>query len=112
MTFSTTIKKEWWNKKMQQYEQKGYFYEYKEYKSYWNKRIENLKLPADAMFLVGPIPHRAEITEILRTKMYAIPTNVAYFFFLRGFNHEDDAEEFKNSKVWVLKCKNVIEVRR
>ena len=105
MTFSTTIKKEWWKQKMQQYEQKGYFYEYKECKPYWNKRIENLKLPADAMFLVGSVPHRAKITEILRTKMYYIPEKVASYLFIK--NSEQSIEEFKNSKVWVLKCENV-----
>ena len=112
MTFSTTIKKEWWNKKMQQYEQKGYFYEYKEYKPYWNKRIENLKLPADAVFLVGSVPHRAKITRIVRTKMYDIPNDVAYFFFLKTSDSCQTAEEFKNREVWILKCEDVIEVQK
>jgi hypothetical protein len=110
MTFSTTIKKEWWDKKMQQYKQKGCFYEYKEFKPFWNKRIGNLKLPADAVFLVGSAPHRAKITEILLTKMYVIPTDVAYFFFLNIPGQT--ATEFKDSKVWVLKCENVIEAQR
>ena len=105
MTFSTTIKKEWWNKKMEQYKQKGHFYEYKEGKPYWNKRIENLKLPADAVFLVGSVPHRATITEILRTKMYYIPEDAASFLFIR--DSEQSVEEFKGSKVWILKCENV-----
>jgi len=107
MTFATTIKKEYWNKKMQQYAQKGYFYEYKEHKPYWNKRIENSKLPANAVFLVGSVPYRAKITAILRTKMYDIPTDIAYFFFLKNRDLEQTVEEFKNSKVWVLKCENV-----
>ena len=107
MTFSTTIKKEWWERKIQQYDRIGYFYEYKEHKPYWNKRIENLKLPADAVFLVGAVPYRATITEILRTKMYDIPTDIAYFFFLKNRDPYQTAEEFKNGKVWVLKCENV-----
>ena len=109
MTFSTTIKKEWWERKIQQYDRIGYFYEYKEHKPYWNKRIENLKLPADAVFLVGSVPHRATITAILRTKMYDIPTDIAYFFFLK--TPEQTVVEFKDSKVWVLKCENLIEVK-
>jgi len=105
--FSTTIKKEWWNKKVQQYKQKGYFYEYKEHKPFWNKRIEHLKLPADAVFLVGSVPHRAKITKIVRTKMYDIPKDIAHFFFKK--TPEQTVTEFKDNKVWVLKCENVIE---
>ena len=107
MTFSTTIKKEWWNKKMKQYEQKGYFYEYKEYKPYWNKRIENLKLPAGAVFLVGSVSHRAKVVEITCTTMYDVPFEIMAFF-----NPEPKVEGIENSNVWVLKCKNVIEVQR
>jgi len=103
--FSTTIKKEWWNKKMQQYKQKGYFYEYKEYRPYWNKRIEHLKLPADAVFLVGSGPHRATITEIIRTLMCNAPADVRHFFHSKI--PEQTLKEFENSKVWVLKCEKV-----
>ena len=94
---------------MEQYEQKGHFYEYKEYKPFWNKWIENLKLPADAMFLVGSVPHRATITKILRTKMYDTPVDVSYFFYLKTRDSCQTAEEFKNRKVWILKCENVRE---
>lgn len=105
--FSTTIKKEWWNKKIQQYEQKGYFYEYKECKPYWNKRIEKLKLPADAVFLVGAVPYRVKITEILRTKMYHIPDDVSHFFYLKNLDSEQTPEEMMKNLVWVLKCRDV-----
>ena len=104
--FSTTIKKEWWDKKMQQYEQKGYFYEYKEHKPFWNKRIENLKLPADAVFLVGSVPHRAKIIEITCITMFDAPIEIIAFFLFSTI-HKQTAEEFKNSKVWVLKCEDV-----
>ena len=112
MIFSTTIKKEWWDKKMQQYREKGYFYEYKEGKPHWDKRIENLKLPVDAVFLVGSVSHRATITKISCAEMHSLPVEiVAFFFFSETLDSKQTVKEFRNSNVWVLKCENVIEVQ-
>ena len=108
VTFTTTIRKEWWKQKTNQYEQKGYFYEYKECKPFWNKRIKNLGLPADAVFLVDSVPHRATITEISCAEMHNLPMEaVAFFFFSETLNPKQTVKEFRNSKVWVLKCENV-----
>jgi len=104
--FSTTIKEKYWKQKMQQYEQKGYFYEYKECKPYWNKRIENLKLPADAVFLVGAVPYKAKITEILRAKIHHIPEEVASFFYLRNYPQREP-KDMMTDLVRILKCEDV-----
>lgn len=101
MTFSTTIKKEWWTKKMQQYEQKGYFYEYKRYNSYWDVRLRKINaLPVDAVFLVGSVPYRASITQICQVSMYEIPPDVCRFLLL-------DPKARMSGMVWVLKCEDV-----
>ena len=106
MTFTTTIKKEWWDKKMEQYKQKGYFYEYKRYKTYWNVRLRKIDaLPVDAVFLVGSVPHRASITQICHVSMYSIPTDISEFLM-------EDLNARMSDMVWVLKCENVIEVRK
>ena len=100
MTFATTIKKKWWNKKMQQYEQKGYFYEYKRYNSYWDVRLSKIDtLPVDAVFLVGSVPHRASITRICHVSMYNIPVDICKFLM-------EDANALMSDMVWVLKCEN------
>ena len=102
MSFTTTIRKEWWNKKIEQYEQKGYFYEYKRYKEFWNVRLRKINaLPVDAVFLVGSVPHRASITRICHVSMYSIPTNVREFLM-------EDTNARMSDMVWVLKCENVI----
>ena len=106
MTFATTIKKEWWGKKMDQYKQKGYFYEYKRYKPYWNVRLRKTDaLPVDAVFLVGSVPHRASITQICHVSMYDVPKDVCDFLM-------EDINARMSDMVWALKCENVIEVRK
>ena len=104
--FSTTIKKKYWEQKMEQYEQKGYFYEYKRYNSYWDVRLRKVDaLPVDAVFLVGSVPHRASITRICHVSMYDIPTDISDFL-MEAINAR------MSDMVWVLKCENVIEVRK
>ena len=106
MTFTTTIKKEWWDKKMEQYKAKGHFYEYKRYKPYWNVRLRKIDaLPVDAVFLVGSVPHRASITQICHVSMYSIPTDVSEFLM-------EDLNARMSDMVWVLKCEDVTEVRK
>ena len=99
--FATTIKKEWWNKKMEQYKQKGYFYEYKRCNSYWDVRLRKINaLPVDAVFLVGSVPHRASITQICQVSMYNTPVDICKFLM-------KDANALMSDMVWVLKCENV-----
>jgi len=76
---STTIKKEFFNMKMQDLSADGFFIEYKEDKLFWKKRIDSLlkeydlrvwgflgELP-EIVFLVGNEPHRFRIADILYT---------------------------------------------
>lgn len=64
MAFSTTIKGYYWNLKQQDEQEKGHFFEYKEDKDHWQKRIYPLiadqrQAPLDvkAIFLVGRVVH-------------------------------------------------------
>lgn len=84
--------------KMQDFERDGFFIEYKEDKSFWKKRIDNLlkefdlraygflgKLP-EIVFLVGNKPHRFKVAHIFYTHIIpekyasAIQTEYAYAF--------------------------------
>lgn len=86
---------------MQQYEQKGYFYEYKRSNSHWNVRLSKINaLPVDAVFLVGSVPHSASITRICHVGMYDIPADISEFLM-------EDANARMSNMVWVLKCENV-----
>jgi len=55
MKFSTTIKRGYWEEKLESVKEKGYFYEYKADTPFWHKRISNLKnnLPVEGVFLIG-----------------------------------------------------------
>lgn len=91
---------------MQQYEQKGYFYEYKRYTSYWNARLSKINaLPVNAVFLVGSVLYRASITRICHVSMYSIPADISEFLM-------EDVNARMSDMVWVLKCENVIESRK
>lgn len=94
MTISTTITRKFFDMKMQDLERDGYFYEYKEDKPYWQKRINNLiqvtgdgcikLVPTDIVFLVGNKPHRFKVEQISYTTTVperyasAIKTDFAY----------------------------------
>lgn len=77
MKFSTTIKKKYWDMKMEDLEEKGHFYEYKVKSPYWETRINRLKVPCDGVFLVGSEPHRVRIVEITEAKTAHIPERYA-----------------------------------
>ena len=92
MKFSTTIKRRYWEEKLESIKEKRYFYEYKADTPFWHKRISKLKdnLPAEGVFLVGSEVKRVVITEILRGLVYQIP--------------EKYKDMFNTDYVWVLKC--------
>jgi len=92
MKFSTTIKREYWEEKLESVKEKGYFYEYKADTPFWHKRISKLKdnLPVEGVFLIGSEVKRVVITEILRAHVYHIP--------------EKYEDMFHTDYVWVLKC--------
>lgn len=74
---STTITKVFFEMKMQDLERDGYFIEYKEFKPFWKKRIDNLLQKIDLrcwgiksrpypeiVFLVGNKPYRFKVVHI------------------------------------------------
>lgn len=78
MTISTTITRKFFDMKMQDLERDGCFYEYKEDKPYWHKRMQKLPLgkveePFEMVFLVGNVPHRFKIINIEWTNPNSIP---------------------------------------
>lgn len=96
MAISTTITKAFFEMKMKDLEQNGFFFEYKEDKPFWKKRLDNLLKKYDLraygflgespeiVFLVGNEPHRFKIDNISYThnipERYAsaIKTEFAY----------------------------------
>jgi len=92
MKFSTTIKREYWEEKLESVKQKCYFYEYKADTSFWHRRLSKLRenLPTEGVFLIGSEVKRVVITEILRVHVHQIP--------------EKYKSMFNTDYVWVLKC--------
>jgi len=98
MKISTTITKKFFEMKMEDLSTDGFFIEYKEVKPFWKKRIDNLLKEYDLrawgffgrqpeiVFLVGNVPHRFRIVDILYTddvpEKYAsaIQTEFVYAF--------------------------------
>ena len=95
MKFSTTIKRKYWEEKLESVKQRGYFYEYKADTPFWHKRLSKLRenLPAEGVFLVGSEVKRVVITEILRVHVRQIP--------------EKYKSMFNTDYVWRLKCRLV-----
>lgn len=95
MKFSTTIKREYWEEKLESVKQRGYFYEYKADTPFWHKRLSKLRdnLPAEGVFLVGSEVKRVVITENLRVHIHHIP--------------EKYKSMFNTDYVWRLKCRLV-----
>lgn len=96
---STTIKKSYFEMKMQDMKENGFFIEYKEDKPFWKIRIDNLlkeydlraygflgKLPK-IVFLVGNKSHRFRISHIFYTneipERYASATGTGYVFAIK-----------------------------
>jgi len=92
MKFSTTIKREYWEEKLESMKEKCYFYEYKADTPFWHKRLSKLKdnLPAEGVFLVGSEVKKVVIIEILKVHVCQIPKKYENMF--------------NTDYVWVLKC--------
>lgn len=88
--FSTTIKKKYWEQKMEQVKELGYFYEYKQDSKFWRKRFNKLIVPCDGTFLVGSVVHRVEVIEVIRRA-------TSEFF-------EIPPPEIHTEKTWRLTC--------
>lgn len=75
MTFSTTIKKIYWEEKLKDEVKNGFFYEYKSTTLYWNIRISKLlnNCPVKGVFLVGNKPYRRCVVNISIVETASIP---------------------------------------
>lgn len=73
MAFSTTINRKYWDLKMEDLAEFGYFYEHKSEVPYWRARLDNLQTPCAAVFLVGREVHRLEVENIEMRKIHQVP---------------------------------------
>ena len=71
--FTTTIRRNHWQRKLKEVERYGYFWEYKNRIDHWDKRIDGLKPPCDGVFLVGKEEHRVRVLEIREFMFSEIP---------------------------------------
>ena len=75
---STTITKKFFEMKMHDLEESGYFMEFKEFKRYWIKRLDDYNsnhddLNVEIVFLVGAEPHRFKAISIWKVCRDFIP---------------------------------------
>lgn len=73
MKISTTITKKFFDMKMQDLEKYGVFWEYKEDKPFWKKRLDKFESSAEIVFIVGKIPHRFLVVDIFQMHRSHIP---------------------------------------
>ena len=116
MKFSTTIKREYWEEKLESVEQRGYFYEYKADTPFWHKRLSKLRenLPTEGVFLVGSEVKKVVITEILKVHVNQIPEKYKDIEKYKDMFHTDyvwvlrcwfvGEEKFHTDHAWFLKC--------
>lgn len=71
--FSTTIKRKYFDMKMQDHDVGGYFVEYKEDNKFWGKRLAGLKIPCRGTFLIGREWASFWITEIKKIPISKVP---------------------------------------
>ncbi len=74
---TTTIKKIYFDMKMKDLEENGYFIEFKEQSPFWKTRIEKLipyKNKTDLILLVGKTPYRFEVIDIFIVHKDFIPS--------------------------------------
>jgi hypothetical protein len=99
--FSTTIKRKWWNEKMKDHDQDGYFWEWKEETKHWVNRIDmwqySLEWPKDGVFLVGSEPHRVKIYQCVKLTKWEATVYCK--------NAKKYVGEMKTDIVYGLKCK-------
>ena len=100
MAFSTTIKRKFWDMKMQDAKDSadGWFIEYKEDTPFWNKRLKAWPNEVNGpylrgVFLVGREVHRVEIVIISKMGAENVP--------------ERYREAIRTPTVWMLWCREV-----
>ena len=98
MKISTTIKKKYFEMKLEDLKRDDHFFEYKEEKEFWSKRISKISVDdtgkplerTEIVFLVGKNPYWFEIEQIVYTTV--IP--------------EKYADAVKTEYVYAIKCIN------
>jgi len=96
---STTITKRFFEMKLADLKESGFFFEYKEDKPFWKKRIDTLLKEYDLrvygflgrqteiVFLVGSVPHRFKIDNIFYTDIvpekYADAISTEYVYAIK-----------------------------
>jgi len=79
MAFSTTIKRKYWDMKMEDEALHGYFIEYKRDTWFWRKRlfplchIQKEMFPFRGVFLVGSTPHRVRVYDVKAISCGCVP---------------------------------------
>ncbi len=95
MKISTTITKKFFGMKMDDMKEAGYFLEFKERKTFWNKRLDFWFDPheeVEIVFLVGNKPHRFKVVDIW---------NVSRDFISKKYQ-----DAISTEFAWVIKCVN------
>ena len=95
MAISTTIKKIFFDMKMEDLKESGYFIEFKEHKPHWDKRLNKFDsnkgdLTEEIIFLVGNKPHRFKAISIWKVH--------------RDFVYAKYAEAIKTEFAYAIKC--------
>ncbi len=89
MMISTTITKEYFEKKMKDMDREGHFWEFKDTSEHW-KRLLKVEVPTEIVFLVGNKPHRFNCVFIARWAKCQMP--------------EEYQDAVKTPIVWALQC--------
>lgn len=64
--FASTIKQKYWDMKIDDVMEIGYFWEYKNDFEFWRKRLNDLVTPCDGVLLVGSKPNRIGVIQVKR----------------------------------------------
>ena len=64
--FASTIKQKYWDMKIDDVMENGYFWEYKNDIEFWRKRLNDLVTPCDGVLLVGSNPNRIGVIKVKR----------------------------------------------
>jgi len=95
MSISTTITKRFFEMKLEDLKESGFFIEFKECKPFWDKRLSGYNsnhddLNVEIVFLVGSVPHRFRAISIWQVH--------------RDFVFARYAEAIKTEFVYAIKC--------
>ena len=100
MPISTTIKKDVFEKKMEELKEQGYFIEYKPTNDFWNKRLlrQNQDMPTTITFLIGSKPEKFKAVSMEWYHFNKLPKWVQDFF------NEQDSDFGNFTLLWGIRC--------